>query len=254
MSALRLGARSGVSLVSTLAHWGSLETLRVLQGDSGELTFRWIQRWASQLLRVYGVELDVVGLPGGTMYAGTGPNGVGRLFLMNHRSGLDILVTMALCEAHLVSRADLAGWPLIGLGARRLGTLFVDRSSKRSGAAVLTQMIRALERGRGIALYPEGTAFSGDEVRPLQPGAFKAAQRTGAEIVPMGIAYQDEAAGYGDESFLEHVKRVGALDRVRVAVAVGEPRSPEGTLPELRDATRSALQELVSRARDRLTP
>ena len=37
------------------------------------------------------------------------------------------------------------------------------------------------------------TTFSGDEVRPFRPGAFLAAQRTGAEIVPVGIAYEGAA-------------------------------------------------------------
>src|SRR6478609_5701447 len=102
----------------------------------------------------------------------------------------------AFIEANTVSRADLAGWPVIGLAARRVGTLFVDRSDKRSGAAVINAMITGLESGRGVMVYPEGTTFAGDEVRPFRAGAFLAAQRAGAEIVPVGIAYGGDGASF----------------------------------------------------------
>ncbi len=215
----------------------------------------WAGRWARNLLRIYQVHVQPAGphVGLGGRYPGRSDSGTGRLFVLNHRSGLDVGITLSYFNASLVSRADLARWPMIGYVARGTGTLFVERGNRRSGMAVLKQMSGALEAGRGIAIYPEGTAFSGDEVRPLFTGGFRAAMRAGAEIVPAGIAYADAETTFGDESFLEHMKRVASMKRVDVALEVGEPIASQGqSLKALRGLTRERLQALVDRARGRL--
>ena len=100
-------------------------------------------------------------------------------------------------------------------------------------------------------VYPEGTTFSGDEVRPFRPGAFLAAQRTGAEIVPVGIAYEGDAASFGDEPFVAHLLRVSSARRTRVGLAVGEPiRGGEhADVDALRALAHERVQALVHAAR-----
>jgi 1-acyl-sn-glycerol-3-phosphate acyltransferase len=169
---------------------------------------------------------------------------------MNHRSMLDIFVDLAFIEANTVSRADLAGWPVIGLAARRVGTLFVDRSDKRSGAAVINAMIAGLQMGRGVMVYPEGTTFAGDEVRPFRAGAFLAAMRAGAEIVPVGIAYGGADSSYLQESFPAHYRRVAGSPVTRIGLVAGEPFRAEGTEVEaIQERARAEVQALVHRAR-----
>jgi 1-acyl-sn-glycerol-3-phosphate acyltransferase len=187
------------------------------------------------------------------VYPGRDERGVGRIFVMNHRSGADIPITFMLLEAHVISRHDLANWPLIGPGARRIGTLFVDRSSTRSGADVLRKVADALEKGEGISMFPEGTAYAGDEVRAFRPGAFKAAQRAGAQVVPIGIAYENPAAYYTDNTFMGHMKRIATFKSLRVIVEAGEPMEPDDDSPvEFKDHVRERVVELVASARARL--
>jgi 1-acyl-sn-glycerol-3-phosphate acyltransferase len=253
---IRFGARTAAFAGTTAALWSCLEVERLApRGASDDaLLDKWVPRWARLLLDVFAVRLRTAGPHIGTgTYPGRGDDGVGRVFVCNHRSGLDIPITFALAEARLVSRHDLARWPFIGLGARRIGTLFVDRASLRSGATVLKEMVRALRRGAGIAIYPEGTAFAGDEVRPFRPGAFQAACRTGAEVVPLGLAYGDEAAYFGDEGFLDHMQRVSGLPAVEAAVVAGEPIASAGLSQDaLRDRARARVQELTLEARSLL--
>jgi 1-acyl-sn-glycerol-3-phosphate acyltransferase len=215
----------------------------------------WVPRWAAVLLWIFGIRVDARGphVERGKLYPGRGADRVGRIFVMNHRSGVDIPIVFTRVAAHVISRHDLANWPLLGPGARRIGTLFVDRASRRSGAEVLKVVDDVLARGEGVAMFPEGTAFAGDEVREFRPGAFKAAQRSRAEIVPMGIAYENSAAYYRNESFLEHMKRGASFRCLRVALEVGEPISPEGlSAVELRERAHAQVVELVARARARL--
>jgi 1-acyl-sn-glycerol-3-phosphate acyltransferase len=254
---LRVGTRGTACVGVTVGALGCYDAVRRFrpQAEHHGLMHHWLARWARTSLRVLGVELHAEGrhVERREIYPGRGPSGVGRVFVMNHRSGLDIPVALAIARAHLVSRHDLASWPLVGHGARTIGTLFVDRSSMRSGATVLRAMCHTLEEGCGVTIFPEGTAFAGDEVRPFRPGAFTAAQRTGAEIVPIGIAYAEAEATYGDESFGDHLKRVAAMGELHAALQIGEPIQPaDRSAVELRNLTRTAVQALVDQARGRL--
>lgn len=225
-------------------------------GRDREIIQRWMARYGRGLLDIYGLDVRAAGphIGAGHVYPGQSARGRGRVFVMNHRSMLDIFVSLAHLDGTIVSRNDLERWPVIGLAARRVGVLFVDRQSKQSGAAVINAMTRGLEAGRGVLVYPEGTTFSGDEVRPFRNGAFLAAQRAGAEIVPLGIAYGGGSAAFVEESFPAHYRRISSAPKTRVALSAGEPIVPrEGeALDALRDRTHEAVQALVRSARARI--
>jgi 1-acyl-sn-glycerol-3-phosphate acyltransferase len=251
---LRFPARTAgfVGLTFTLYGLLELDTLASAQSDREVVLQKWIERYGKGLLRLYGVDVTARGphVERGVRYPGTSSNGKGRMFLMNHRSGLDIPITLAYIEATILSRSDLAQWPVIGVAARRVGTLFVDRENRSSGAAIIHTMTSALERGKGVMVYPEGTTFEGDVVRPFRAGAFKAAERAGAEIVPVGLAYEGEAMAFGDESFTKHMVRVSMAKGVRAAIQVGEPIAASGReVRDLMDESHRAMQALVHEAR-----
>jgi 1-acyl-sn-glycerol-3-phosphate acyltransferase len=259
MGLVRVPLRTAGFVGLTFTLLAGLEAERALVSDDrarDDVTYKWMARYGLGLLRLYGLEVSVGGAwgpPPRTRYPARDAAGRGRLFVMNHRSMLDIFVNLAFLEANIVSRADLSGWPVIGLAARRTGTLFVDRSSKQSGAAVIHAICDAVEHGRAVMVYPEGTTFSGDEVRPFRPGAFLAAARTGAEIVPVGIAYDGDAAAFLDEPFARHLLRVSAAPRLRIALEVGEPlRGDQADVDATRARVHAEVQALVHRARSRL--
>ena len=246
---LRTAAFAGV----TFGMYGLLEVdcARSPASAREQLLHTWMHRYGQALVKLYGIHVRAGGphVGAGAQYPGTDARGRGRLFVMNHRSGLDVPVTLAHFECTILSRADLARWPVIGVAARRAGVLFVDRSDKRSGAASVNAMASALEGGRAVMVYPEGTTYAGDEVRPFRHGAFVAAHRAGAEIVPVGIAYGGGDAAYLDESFVDHMKRVSRARRTVAAIEVGDPIAPGPDKDALLLAAHDAVQALVHRAR-----
>lgn len=254
---LRLSARAAAFAGSTASMYGVFELEAALSGKASrdEVLRKWVVRYGRVELRLFGVDAVTAGphLDTGAAYPCKDDRGKGRLFVMNHRSALDILVALAFLEARIVSRGDLARWPVIGYLARRIGTLFVDRESTISGARVAGAMVRAVEAGHGVLVFPEGTTFAGDDVRPFRPGAFVVSKRTGAEIVPVGIAYDGGDATFGDETFPAHVKRIGAIPHTRVALVAGAPISPDGREPPAIQAeAHAAVTSLVQRARSML--
>ncbi len=246
---LRASAFAGGTAALYVAWEARLALARPAQHEA--VRRRWIARYGRGMLKLYGVTVHAEGLPVGPgVVPGAGPDGRGRLFVLDHRSGFDIGLVLAHLDARLLSRGDVADWPIFGRAARRAGTLFVDRTSARSGASVLRAMTKALEGGHGVAVFPEGTTFAGDEVRPFKPGAFLAAARAQAEIVPIGLAYGGEGAAFGEESFLSHLARVSAIPRTHVAIVMGAPLPPPHGDPAARaKEARDVVQQLVRRAR-----
>jgi 1-acyl-sn-glycerol-3-phosphate acyltransferase len=254
----RLALRMFAFVVGTLAFWAAMEIELLVRRPVRRMDVinRWTPRWSAVLLRVFGIRVEARGpyADQGEVHPGRDDRGVGRIFVMNHRSGADIPIVLSLAKVHVISRHDVAGWPLVGAGGRRIGTLFVDRRSRRSGATVLKQISQTLDAGEGVAMFPEGTAFPGDDIHDFKPGAFKAALRSSAEIVPMGIAYDDLAACFVvGEPFLTHMKRVASLRRVRVNVEIGTPISvADKSAVQLQAEVREQMESLVATARRRM--
>jgi lyso-ornithine lipid O-acyltransferase len=243
---------AGLALV-TAVYLVAMELLRLLapRAQKAQVMHRWMRRYGLTIVRLMGGRV-VTSLPEDAFLPGRDARGVGRVFAMNHRSTLDVYLYLSFFEANALSRSDVANWPLVGLAARRTGTIFVDRASRRSGATAVSTMADALAQGRGVLVFPEGTTFTDDEVRPFRGGAFVAAQRAGAEVVPVGIAYQSPDALYGDEAFWPHWKRLASMREDRVALEVGEPLLPGSDPEELRKRSQDAVQALVRRAREKL--
>lgn len=182
---------------------------------------RWSGTWARALLTLFGVELAVTGDP-----TVEGPD-VGRVVVANHRSIIDIAVLLSLFGGAVVSRGDIEHWPIIGPAARAAGTIFVDRASKRSGAQAIQAMVDRLELHDTVCVFPEGTTFVDDPVRPFKPGACVAAGRAHVPVVPVAIVYPlGSGAAFGGESFARHLARLAETKRTRVYVEIGAPMRP----------------------------
>jgi 1-acyl-sn-glycerol-3-phosphate acyltransferase len=206
---------------------------------------RWMQNWAQLLLHVFGVRAVVSG--------SLQPSAAGRarLIVANHRSPIDILLLLRQCGGVVLSRADLATWPVLGPAARKAETIFVDRDDTVSGVLAIRALRDRLAHGRTVIVFPEGTTLAGDEVRAFQEGAFVAARGLPVDIIPVGIAYQP-GSEFLDESFMEHVTRVSRRPATHVSLAFGASRPVPVQRKGLAEALRGEVQELVWQARKAL--
>jgi 1-acyl-sn-glycerol-3-phosphate acyltransferase len=233
------GATTAAMLPGLMAHLAL-----VREAERERVRDRWVRAWCRALLASFGMRAIVDGAPS--------PAPGGRLVVSNHRSSADILLLLSTFGGAMVSRADVAGWPLIGAAARTAGTVFVDRSDAFSGASAVRSIRARLVARSTVVVFPEGGTFPGDEVRPFRPGAFVASLRAGAEIVPVGLAYATGSeAAYGDETFGAHLARLAAADPSRVAVCVGAPilAGESDRAADVRDRCHARVVDLVARAR-----
>ncbi|MCS6900827.1 MAG: lysophospholipid acyltransferase family protein [Myxococcales bacterium] len=238
---LSLGAGTGVFLQFALSQDA---TRRWKARDA------WTRGWSRSLLRLFDVQVQTRGNAG---IPGVG-RGQGRIVVANHRSIIDIAVLLSNFGGAMISRSDIERWPIIGYAARSAGTIFVDRSSKESGSQAIAAMVERLRSHDTICIFPEGTTFEDDEVRPFRVGAFVAAQRVGVPVIPVGLAYPlGSGAAYGGETFLAHLARLAASQGTAVYVEIGDELRvrPGEEVEGFAERCRQEVQRLVLRARER---
>lgn len=143
-----------------------------------------IVQWAFRvILRISGVEITVIGeenVPDEPV-----------LFIGNHRSYFDILLTYSRCKrlTGYVAKKEMERYPLLRDWMKRLYCLFLDRSSPREGLKTILQAIEYVKNGISICIFPEGTRNDGEELTmlPFKDGALKIAEKTGCAIIPISM-------------------------------------------------------------------
>lgn len=107
----------------------------------------------------------------------------------NHSSYLDGLVLTAALPRRFtfMVKDDAARWPYVGLVISRMGVRFVNRVSKREGAAQMRELIHDLEGNMSLAVFAEGTFKKRTGVLPFKKGAFTIAAKAGVPVVPVAL-------------------------------------------------------------------
>ena len=110
----------------------------------------------------------------------------------NHASNLDAIVIGAWLmprlgrRIHWLGKKELFAWPIVGWAAANGGVHPVDRGAADVEAFRLAQ--RILDEGNVLFVFPEGTRSPDGALQAAQDGVAVLALRTGAPIVPLGIA------------------------------------------------------------------
>ncbi len=244
MSTFRAFLRTGGFLGWCATNLAAYEAHRMLTPEVERIALmsRYRDRFTNGVLRLFGTELIVRG--------SVGVHG-GALVVANHQSALDIGVMLALSRGLLVSRHDVADWPLLGRLAKHGNTIFVDREDRRSGASAIREIRRRVKEGHVVVAFPEGGTFPGDSVHEFHPGAFAAVGSLGVPVIPVGLAYSP-AVHYEKESFGQHMSKVAARRRTSIAVCFGEPMPDEPDARAMARSARAEVERLVLQARSML--
>ncbi len=180
---------------------------------------------------------------------GSPPDGP-ALLLSNHISWTDIPVLGGLSEIRFLSKAEVAGWPLVGWLARQAGTLFIRRGNGEA-AQRRDEIANTLKAGHSVLVFPEGTTSSGLTVLPFFPRLIGAAATAGVPVVPVSIAYLRDGEPchitpfIGDGEFHWHALRLLAAPapEVRVTWHPAMEAPPDISPRELSEQVRAVIVE-----------
>ena len=113
------------------------------------------------------------------------------LFIGNHRSFFDILLTYSRCKrlTGYIAKKEMDRFLLLNNWMRNLYCLFLDRENPKEGLKTILTAIDYVKKGISICIFPEGTRNKGEELSmlPFKEGSFKIASKTGCAIVPISL-------------------------------------------------------------------
>ncbi len=209
-------------------------------------------RWRAFILRTisrsllwaFGARVEVRGTPPRPPF----------VLVSNHLSYIDILLLASRLDTVFVSKREVAGWPVIGVLCRLMGTLFIDRDSRRDLTRVIDEMNRTLSRGSGIVVFPEGTSTNGREVLVFRPSLLETAVRLGQPVAYASLRYstgpaappaEDTVCWWGDQPFMPHLLNLVSMPGFRAELHFGpqpiESSDRKRLAYELRRAVASQL-------------
>lgn len=186
-----------------------------------------VQVWSRELLARLGIRLQVVG-------EATRPGPL--LLVANHLSWLDITALHAARFCRFVSKADVARWPLIGALASGVGTLFIERESRRDARRVVHHMADSLRAGQVLAVFPEGTTGDGVALLPFHANLLQAAIAADAPVQPVALQFIETHSGQrsaapnyvGADTLVGSVWRTVRAPDITVRIVFGVPQAAAG--------------------------
>lgn len=160
------------------------------------------------------------------------------LYIGNHRSIFDIVITYARCPrlTGYISKKSIAKIPLLRTWMRRLHCLFIDREDVKEALKTILSGIENVNNGISMCIFPEGTRNkTADELLPFKEGSFKIAEKSGCAIVPMAISNSAEI-------FENHFPKI---KKTHVVLEYGTPIYPKELDKDLKKKLGAHCQSLI---------
>jgi len=135
------------------------------------------------------------------------------ILAMNHQSYLDPLLAGVTCDRaiYFLARRTLLEVPLLRWVLPKLNVIPVNQEGVDRSA--IRAVIRVLQAGNGVLVFPEGSRTLDGNLQPAEPGLGLVIGKTLAPVVPMRIFGAHEALPRGG----------GRLRLVPITIVIGEP-------------------------------
>ncbi len=114
------------------------------------------------------------------------------LYIGNHCSYFDILITYPLCTlpTSYVAKDGLKKIPLFNVWGTLMRCLFFNRNDVKQSLKMIRDAVECLKTDTSVFIFPEGTRNKSGSCLPLgefHNGSFKPAVRSGAPIIPVAL-------------------------------------------------------------------
>jgi 1-acyl-sn-glycerol-3-phosphate acyltransferase len=159
----------------------------------------------------------LAGIIGLRIYSHNTPPNAPFLLVSNHLSYLDVIVLQSQLDCAFVAKSEVASWPLVGLAARSVGTIFIERKVGRHIQRTLKQIQETMGNGLGVVLFAEGTSTNGRTVSRFKSPLLEIAACEETPVRYASISYSvlpgerpapESVCWWGDMTFPDHLFRM----------------------------------------------
>jgi 1-acyl-sn-glycerol-3-phosphate acyltransferase len=196
------------------------------------------------MLRCFGVRITVSGGPIRNLR--------GVLVVSGHVSWVDVFAIGAVLPGSFVARADLVEWPALGVLARLMKVIPIERASLRRLPDVVDAVATRLRAGQTVVAFPEGTTWCGLAYGPFRPAMFQAAVDAARPVQPLRLTYHHRdgrpstlAAFVGDDTLLQSFRRLVTARLTVVHVQVESLQLPGHSRRDLTARCEAAVRGTV---------
>jgi len=112
------------------------------------------------------------------------------ILIANHPSAFEDIGIPALFEVYSLAKIEVKDWWVFGRISTAAGNLYVRRESKESRNVAAQTIRQEIEKGKNIALYPEGGCKGKRIFESFRYGAFDVSMKTGVPILPVFLHYE----------------------------------------------------------------
>ncbi len=173
----------------------------------------------------------------------------GVLVVSGHISWVDVFVVGSVLPGRFVAKSELVSWRGLGLLARLLKVIPIERSNLRRLPDVVGAVTRNLSAGRTVIVFPEGTTYCGLAYGRFRPAMFQAAIDAGRPVQPLRLAYHHPdgttstvAAYVGDDTLLDSIRRLVTTRRTVARVHVESLQLPGTDRRDLANRCETAVR------------
>jgi len=161
---------------------GTVSLLSSLFDSEGVMQHQVARLWAQMILGTIGANITVEGLQKiDTTKA--------HVYVVNHLSALDIPVLFVSLpfQFRILAKKELFRYPFLGWHLRRSGQIPVVLDNPKASIRSLQLAVAAVKHNMSLVVFPEGGRSEDGQLQSFMGGAFFAAIRAQADIIPMAL-------------------------------------------------------------------
>jgi 1-acyl-sn-glycerol-3-phosphate acyltransferase len=159
---------------------GTFSLLSSFFDSSGVIQHGFARLWARMILGTIGAQISVEGLE-------RIDTSKAHVYVVNHLSAVDIPVLYVALpfQFRILAKRELFRYPFMGWHLRRSGQIPVVLDNPKASIRSLQLAVNAVKNNMSLLVFPEGGRSEDGQLQPFMGGAFFAAIRAQADIVPM---------------------------------------------------------------------